>query len=137
MVVPASMAMVRVRCCGFEIFYFFGLIFSFLFSFHPFFPLIASHRPFFSLSPSFAPRHGFLHILPWSRIPFPLCPKRKQRNSCLTLPECLAFAFKRVPHCLQRAEPAWGDRSHDLLFSWVLDCRDARRMQYCNWQLIS
>ena len=107
------MAMVRVRCCGFEIFYFSGLVFFF---FHPLSSSYCVLPSFCSLSPSFAPRPIISHILRSSQIPFSLCP-RETKNSCLTVPECLAFASNRVPHCLQRAEPAWGDRSHDLLFS--------------------
>ena len=108
------MAMVRARCCGFEIFYFSGLVFFFLFP--PFSSSYCFLPSFFSLSPSFAPRPIFLTSYAGPKY-LSRCAREKTKNSCLTVPECLAFASNRVPHCLQRAEPAWGDRSHDLLFS--------------------
>ena len=63
MLVPASMAMVRVQCCGFEIFYVFGLGYFFgLFSFSTLSSSDCFLPSFLSLSPSFAPRHHFSHL---------------------------------------------------------------------------
>ena len=96
MVVPASMAMVRVPCCGFEIFYFWPGFFLFLFSCPPFLPLIASYCPSFHFLLPLLRDTDFSHL---TLVPhtFLAVPREEQRNSCLTVPGVSRICIQKGP----------------------------------------
>ena len=137
MVVPASMAMVRVRCCGFEIFYFLAGFFLFFF---------LSTLSFLLLLPTVL---SFPFLLPLLRdtdfstsYPGPeylsRCAPRGTKKFMSHSSRVSRICIQKGPTLPAASRASLGEIDLTIsFFLWVLDCRDARCMQYCNWQLIS
>ena len=136
MLVPASMAMVRVPCCGFEIFWFLALGFVFFLPFFFFHPFFVSLLPTILLVTfSFLYSETWIsHILRWS---FLAVPEGNKQIHVSLFPN-VSHLHPQGSHtaCSEPSQPGKIDLTISF-FLWVLDCRDARFMQYWIWQLIS